>query len=44
MGSEAMTYGELKGLGHGTVRERLGKVWFSVLDAYVLHVVCLHYG
>ena len=26
MGSEAMTYREFKGLGHGTVRERLGKV------------------
>ena len=26
MGSEAMTYGEMKGLGYGTVSERLGKV------------------
>ena len=26
MGSEAMTYGERSGLGHGTVQERLGKV------------------
>ncbi|CAL8463350.1 g2884 [Coccomyxa elongata] len=25
MGSEAMTYGEMKGLGYGTVSERLGK-------------------
>ena len=26
MGSESMTYAEMKGLGYGTVNERLGKV------------------
>ncbi len=26
MGSESMTYAEMKGLGYGTVKERLGKV------------------
>ena len=31
MGSEAMTYAEMKGLGYGTVNERLGKVTMSLL-------------
>ena len=31
MGSEAMTYGEMKGLGYGTVLERLGKVSVPLL-------------
>ena len=37
MGSEAMTYAEMKGLGYGTVNERLGKVTMS------LHQYC-EYG
>ena len=38
MGSEAMTYREMKGLGHGTVHERLGKVSADLLARRVLRV------
>ena len=36
MGSEAMTYAEMKGLGYGTVNERLGKVtvFFLPINQY----------
>jgi len=31
MGSESMTYAEMKGLGYGTVKERLGKVLAALI-------------
>ena len=38
MGSESMTYAEMKGLGYGTIKERLGKVTTRTLERrYMLY-------
>ena len=38
MGSESMTYAEMKGLGYGTIKERLGKVTTRTLG--IRYMLC----